>query len=314
MKKLLTSKTIKRVVVWAIYVLVAVFIYITLRENARELKGFRFANVWLFAPAVLAFSVQFFVNAVTWMKLMDFAGEEVGFRDSMRVYINSFIVRYVPGSVLAIAARAGLNKEHGVRISSSIWGWVIENVTYLLIGMILSLFILLRVESIPVEIVYAILVALPVCAIFLLRYEILDKFVNFVVERKFPEVVQKEVGMFQVSLKHRAVLVGMYLAAWVFFSAQFILVNYAVAGDFGAPLLELVGVNALAWSMGYISLITPSGAGVREGVMILALTGLGIAGGVEAIAITLAARVTAIIGELLLFGAFQLYYLKIKKS
>jgi len=106
----------------------------------------------------------------------------------------------------------------------------------------------------------------------------------------------------------------MYVVAWLFFSVQFVLVAAAMTAISIGDVVQLAGINALAWSIGYISLVTPSGTGVREGIMMISLTALGIAGDIDAIAIALAARLTSIIGEVAYFGVVRLIYAITKKT
>ncbi|MBI3115032.1 MAG: hypothetical protein HYZ09_00890 [Candidatus Kerfeldbacteria bacterium] len=67
------------------------------------------------------------------------------------------------------------------------------------------------------------------------------------------------------------------------------------------PLQTAIGVFGLAWFLGYVSLLTPSGLGVREGTMVVALTPL--IGAPAATFLSVASRLAIVIAELLVaFG------------
>jgi len=90
-------KTIKKIVPWIIYGLVAVFIFSTLRDNYEEVKQYRIDKAWLLIPATLVFSLQFLANAWIWDMLMRMAKQRVSTWNSIVVYISSFVIRYIPG-------------------------------------------------------------------------------------------------------------------------------------------------------------------------------------------------------------------------
>ncbi len=300
-----------------VYISVALFIFLTLRESFDEVKQYHIPHPEFIVVAMLAYGLQFLLNSYIWGVLMRYGKEKVSMADSINVYVSSFVVRYIPGNVWAIAARAAMNKEHGVPAASSVWGWVIENISYLIVGMIFSILILLKVESLPPQIVWSIVIAFPACVIFLLRYELIERVVRFLARKKFPSIAQKEFERFELSRMDRFKLMGWFGISWLLYSLQFYFVTYAVGRVDISQFFILAGINALAWSIGYLSIITPSGTGVREGIIVFTLTTLGIATGIEAIAIALVARVSAIITEIICFAGvklFNVFYGKRKKT
>lgn len=299
------KKIVKKVLPWVIYLLVGMFIFVTLRDNYEEVKHYRIESPYYLIGAVLLFTAQFGANALIWSKLMEYVGEKIPTWDSVQVYISSFIIRYIPGNVWAIAARAAMNRDYGVKITSSIWGWMIENVSYLFVGLCFGLLALVGIDGIPREFILVVAVSIPACAVFLFRYSILERLVRKIIKSRFPQVKASEVGKFDISLQRRVVLLCMFIISWILFSFQFVLVALAVSDVSPGEIFFLGGVNALAWSIGYISIITPSGTGVRESVIILTLTAFGIVGEVDAITIALLARLTAVAGEVLLFGGVK---------
>lgn len=298
-------KPIKKIAPWIVYGVVFAFVAYTLKDHLTDIRHYTLYRPVGLVVAVAAYAAEFWLNAVIWGLLMRYSGARVRMVDSLDVYISSFLVRYIPGNVWAIAVRATMNKVYGVKIISSIWGWVIENVAFLLVGLLFSVFVLLNVSGLSNGVVWTAAIAFPLCCLFLLKYELLERFVRFVAKKKFPDVVRKEVGSFDLSLKHRGVLVLLDIGSWILYSIQFIAVVWAVMDISHVSLLQLAGINALAWSIGYISIITPSGTGIRETVILAGLLALGIAGGVEGVAIALLARITVIIAEVLVFASFK---------
>ncbi len=271
-----------------------------------DIRQYRFDDPVRLIISIVLFSVVVFFNSLAWDYLMKSSGENVSRLKSIDVYTTSFVMRYVPGNVWAIMGRAVMNKKNGVKMIKTMWGWFIENISYLIVGMVFSLLVLLRIIQVRQELAIAIIVALPVCGILFLRYEWLAKIFEKFIKKRLPEAAQKETASIKITLKQKLSLIGIYMISWAVYSLQYLFVAEAVTDVAISDYLVLIGVNALSWSIGYLSLITPSGGGVREGVMFLALTNIAGVNNVDAAIIFVLARLTAIIGEILYFGFIKL--------
>jgi len=87
-------------------------------------------------------------------------------------------------------------------------------------------------------------------------------------------------------------LMGLSLLAWVAFAGGFAALVYALQPEGGWPqaaLPHILAAYPLAFAVGFLSLITPSGLAVREGALILLLERH--LGGTAAIVVALSMRV-----------------------
>jgi len=109
------------------------------------------------------------------------------------------------------------------------------------------------------------------------------------------------------------VLITVIPFVWIIYSLHYYLLAYSITGVTIEYLFPLVGVNALSYVIGYISIITPSGTGVREGVMIASLNLLGLVSKVEAIVVSIVARITFVIGEVGYLVVYKVVYFLYKK-
>jgi uncharacterized membrane protein YbhN (UPF0104 family) len=81
-------------------------------------------------------------------------------------------------------------------------------------------------------------------------------------------------GEFSLSYADVLKMLAAYVACWGIYGAGFFLIATAVRIDghppgagFGLGLLpDMIGINALSWTAGFLSIVTPAGLGVREGV------------------------------------------------
>jgi hypothetical protein len=129
------------------------------------------------------------------------------------------------------------------------------------------------------------------------------------VKKKLSKGVQKEVEILELSRIQKVKIFMLYVLTWVLYSIQYFMVSVAVADLSLSDFLVLTGINAISYTLGYLSIITPTGTGVREGVMIAALQGLNLVNGVQSVVLTVLARIVYVVGEVLFFAGFKLYYL-----
>jgi uncharacterized membrane protein YbhN (UPF0104 family) len=99
-----------------------------------------------------------------------------------------------------------------------------------------------------------------------------------------------------------------YGLAWILPSISFLLVVYGLVGWPIDRPLELISANALAYAIGYIVVITPSGGGVREAALIYALSTINGFSSAESVIIAIATRVVYIGGEILALGLFYPFF------
>ena len=119
--------------------------------------------------------------------------------------------------------------------------------------------------------------------------------------------MKKEDGdiiLLDLSLADRLKMITRYLGSWGIYSASFMILLYAFDVTDAGDLLLGASINSLAWSIGYLSIITPSGAGVREGIMTLLLEILISISEALAVVISASARIIVIIGELIALALY----------
>jgi hypothetical protein len=92
------------------------------------------------------------------------------------------------------------------------------------------------------------------------------------------------------------------LASWLALGAHFGVLVTDVAGNRSSLWLLSIGVFALAWVAGFLVVIAPAGAGVREAALVLGFAGVLAAGGVLALAVL--SRVLLIVADVVLAAVF----------
>jgi uncharacterized membrane protein YbhN (UPF0104 family) len=97
---------------------------------------------------------------------------------------------------------------------------------------------------------------------------------------------------------------GLLIASWLALGAHFGVLVSEVGDGSAAEWLLSIGVFALAWVAGFLVVIAPAGAGVREAALVLGFSGVLPAGVVLALAVL--SRVLLVVADVLLAGVFVL--------
>lgn len=290
---------------YIIYASVVYFIYNKLNGSLsaiEEIGDIKWG--WLIASIGL-FSLHSIWNGFNWHYLIVSSDEKVTRMSQMEVYLKSYILRYVPGNIVGILSRATYNKPYGVPMVKSLWGWFFENIVYLALGILIGAYSILVLQFNLAESSILLGLALIIASVVIFKNDWLRFVFNKFLVPKLPKGASEEFKALDVPLRNRLILTIRYLGAWVIYSVSFIFVMKA----FGVNdhYLLAISANAMAWSIGYLTLITPSGTGVRESAMIYLLTaGIGL-GNETSVIIAVFARVVTIIGELVGFVTFYIY-------
>lgn len=125
------------------------------------------------------------------------------------------------------------------------------------------------------------------------------------IKEMFSRLIKHGAAMF--SMSKLLLSLGIYLLLWVLLGTAFFLFIKSLCPISVSQLLVVTGIYAVAWSIGFLSIITPSGLGVREGVLSLLLTT--VLPPATATLVALLARLWTLAAELLLGGvAFGVYF------
>lgn len=313
------KKILKTVAQVVIYLAVGYFIYDKLNGNLDSVLKYEVFSYKSLLFATLFFSLNSIFNALNWHRLMELVGEKTPLMGQTDIYLRSFLLRYIPGNVVGILSRGIFNKKYGISQVRTLWCWFIENIIYLLWAIVIGSYIVLKniAEIAPLfdlddrkQIVVIsvlgliILLCIAIALASLLKLEVLESIFRKFALPQLQKAQKTTYRKIELSPKGRLEIFIRYGLAWLIPSIAFLLVVYGLVGSPIDRPLELVSANALAYAIGYIVIITPSGGGVREAILISLLTTINGFSPSEAVVIAIATRVVFILGELLSFGIF----------
>jgi glycosyltransferase 2 family protein len=224
-----------------------------------------------------------------WRVLLTSLGSPLPVRAAAKVVFVGQLGKYLPGSIWPVLAQMELGTVYHVPRRRSATASVLTMLMSLLGGLLAALVTLPFMAGEATAYRWAFLAApvLLACVHPRVLNPALDRLLRLA---KRPPLEQPLTG--------RAVLValGWALVSWVLYGVQIWVLATKLGAPEGRTILLAVGGFAFAWSVGFLVVFAPAGAGVRD-VLLIALLGpvVGVGG---ATAIALVSRILMTVGDL----------------
>ena len=265
---------------------------------------------WWMAAALLLLLISWGVEIGIWRYLLAMLDGpltgRLGYWAGVRVWFLSAIVRYIPGNIWQPLGMTVLCQGRGIRAEATLISVVLFQVVTLLgvlplagIYLLLSGNLGMLTASLGQIAPWLAGLGLGVVLLFVLRPGWLFGLLNWL-------LIKVGRAPMTVTLSSPRLL-GLILAgtgSWLLWGLTFAAVTFAVVAipldQMGGDLLHLVAAYPMSYAIGYLSFLTPSGLGVREGAIFFWLAPV-MGGGVATIA-ALAMRLIMTGAELVLAG------------
>ncbi|HEY7350275.1 MAG TPA: lysylphosphatidylglycerol synthase transmembrane domain-containing protein [Ktedonobacterales bacterium] len=264
----------------------------------------------LLALAFVGFVAQTLSYPLIWRSVLRRLGQPLSLPKSVRIYLASEFVRYIPGNVWHVLTRIFWAEREGIPKSIGFISITVELVTKLAGGALVFAVTLLfwpHIDALGQVFSGGTALIVGLAAIPVLLALLQPRLLGWCLNRALKLMRKPAITL---PMRYRDVLVVTFwwCASWVIGGVAFYLLLLGIAGT-GATgavspvLLTLalcIGIYALGWDIGFLSFITPSGLGFREAAIIL-LLGLAAVTPTIALATVIAflSRILATLAELL---------------
>lgn len=223
--------------------------------------------LWIGVSGVL-FLLTYAVLIEMWREVLRGWGSRLGFWVAARIWTISNLGRYVPGKVVQIGAMGMMSERAGVSAVAATGSAILNVVVNLIAGFIVVAVFgwpLLQLEAVGGGRTAMLFAMLCVGALVLLPMILPPTLqaLSRVTGRNF------NIG----KLPRVAILISLVgnVVAWLLYGVAFALFARGVSGSSEGPITAYVAVYALSYLVGYLVLIAPAGAVVREAAMIALL-------------------------------------------
>src|SRR5258708_14883626 len=269
------------------------------------LTNFHSVHVFMLGYGIVCFLIFYFLRSYLWYRIASYFQKTLTFRESSYLWALSELKRYIPGNVWSFFGRTVLFHQKGLQKKDIAKGLIIEAEFFVIGSALLSLFALpffFSKELFSQGTIIFIIVGLALLYCW-----------NVILKKVWPEKGKKLFTyLFPPFVAHENVfLVWITMIALFFFGVAYYLVISSVVYLTPKLFLELIGIFDFAFVVGYLSVITPAGFGVREGIVLYSLARI-IPTGLAAFG-SLFSRIILICSELLFILLCTLWY-KVKNK
>src|SRR6266496_3738468 len=301
----------KRVLQIGLPLVILAIIFYYARRDWGELTSYRFVwNPWLLALAFLGFSLQELSYGLIWRSILARLGSKLDLRISLRVYLGSEFVRYIPGNVWHVLTRILWVGKYGVPRPIAFASMMIELMTKLAAGALIFAVSLLfwgNLGTVGSLFQSSFIIVLGMVSFLALLIVLHPRILNGLLNTAL-RLLKRDPVVLTLSYADILLITLAWFASWFVAGCAFFVLVLALWPQ--TPLAALpicIGIYAIAWDFGFVTFITPSGIGFRElaiGVLFhLALPAIPV--GPVAI-IALLSRVVSTAAELLCVGVAYL--------
>ncbi|MEJ5197399.1 MAG: lysylphosphatidylglycerol synthase domain-containing protein, partial [Anaerolineae bacterium] len=216
--------------------------------------------------ALVGLELTWFFEAATWRTILTGIGGVLPSRQAYLIWFLSNIVRYIPGNIWQFLGMAELAHEAGVPRIVTLTSIVLHQVISTAVGVVLAAcYFALFDDGEWLRYLRPLLLLAPL-GLLLLQPRLLDAVLNRLLRRLGRPPVRISLTWRQIWL-----LIGRYVVVWAMMGLSFAALVRGLAPVEWPVATYLAASWAAAYVIGYLTLLTPAGLGVREGALALLL-------------------------------------------
>jgi len=257
------KKWIRRIIALSLMLLIVSALF---RAWNREALKAVTINRGLLLASIAVVVCYFFASATGWWLILKVLDTQISLRQSLKCWFISLGARYIPGRVATVLSRAYLCEAEQVSKKKVVLASILEQILTTTVAVMVSFLALSGLTGINqlhliVGMSLLLLAGLTLCHPSVLRFVVNLLFRIF------------HAGTIEFSLKKRHVgaMLVYYLVCSLMAGLSFFMLCSALAPVQWSQFPYLWGSFFAAWTVGFLSMITPAGLGVREGVLFILL-------------------------------------------
>lgn len=211
--------------------------------------------------------LYYFLRNYAWARLIRQRRFAIHFLSAAHYFSTSEIIRYIPGNVWGLGARIVKGPKYSVSKENAVM-LLIEDTALLLLAVtaLSGIGLLITPALDPVWRLLGVLLIFSLSLIFMLPFFVHkgSKLISKIFSFAFVAA--------DISIKRLSKLIPIYFTLWISYACCHVFLFYGIFPDTKGVLVPILTFSLLAWLIGYASLLTPSGLGVRELIFSLGLT------------------------------------------
>jgi len=277
MQKPALKKLARRVLQIGLPLAILVFFLGQLKNDWSNLTAHTFQwNPWLLGLAFVGFMLQELSYGLIWQAILARLGHRLDLRLCLRIYLASEFVRYIPGNVWHVLTRILWVGKYGVSRPIAFASMTIELITKLAAGALVFAVSLLFWHDLGVGAINQVstinqapmVVIVGVAMILALLVVLYPRVLNWLLNLAL-RLLKRDPVILTLRYVDILLITLAWSVSWLVAGGAFYVLLLALWP--GTPLVALpicIGIYAIAWDIGFVSFITPSGLGFREAAIV----------------------------------------------
>jgi len=282
-------RVIAEIVFGAVAVVLMVTVVVINWESFRE--GIATLSWSAVLASVIAIALATLANVESWRRTLAMLGSRITVLQAGEIMLVSQIGKYIPGGVWPIVAGSSRGTRAGVAPARTALSLAMQLAISLTVGGIISLGALLFIPALSNS--WWIVIPIAAVGLVMLAPPVLRRLLRLAAR------ILRRPGPIEIDGRQLLAATCWSFVAWLFFGLS--LWSLVAEQSFGAPrvlLLCFVGY-AVSWVIGFLMVLVPAGAGVREAVLVLLLGGT--LGAAQTTAVALVSRIEMVAVDAALF-------------
>ncbi len=256
---------------------------------------------WIF------FVIYYLARSLSWKLLINNLGQPLDWKSANHVWFWSELSRYLPGNIWSMLGRVYLGQQQGIPKKTVATSLLLE-IIFLVRGA--SVFFSFFWGLLPYHnsslAHWLWLIVIPIIVL-LVSPNLLIGLIN-----KLLKLLKKSPLSLSLRRLNLLGLLLLYLLGWCSYGIASLITLKALIGPINVSIFWMVSAFVIAWLIGYLSLITPMGLGVREAAAVVILSPIISAGAASMVAI--ATRVMVILSELSILAVLAIVRLNLRSA
>lgn len=238
---------------------------VTSQWQALQSFQWQFRPLWLI-PSFALLALAWLLELSVWRFVLAGLGGHLRWSRAAQTWFLSTIVRYIPGNIWQFLGMAELAADDGVSRVTTFASIGVHQVLATMVGLVLAaVYFAAAGQGAWLDAVRPMLWLAPLLLV-LCSPPILRRSLNWLLGLLKRPAVEVTLTWGQIGLA----MLG-YAGVWLLMGGGFALLVASITPITAAQFAALAATWAAAYVVGYLSMLTPSGLGVREGVMIVLL-------------------------------------------
>lgn len=246
------------------------FLFWSLTTNWQDLRSYD----WQFNSirgglAVCCLTLAFGLIPLASQQALLGLGYSIGYRTVYTGHFMAQLAKYLPGGLWIVPGRVIVFRKYGVNVISSSVGIIVELFVLLVSGAVVFLPYLLFVGAGPLSQLWTLGLLLIPATMIGLHLGIFNHALRW-----FLALVGYKDATVELTIRQVASMLLIDIAFWLAAGTGFYLLVTSVQAVPVPMWLALTSAFSMAWVVGFLAFLTPSGLGVREGALALLLAPL----------------------------------------